>query len=295
MNNSARILGISFFLILTFAFVELAGGFLTNGLALLSDAGHMLTDSVSLLIAFVAQVLVMRVRDRRMTYGLHRLEVMAALINGLFLIALVGYIAYEAFHRFLAPEPVLGLPMLVIATAGLLINLGVGYILFKGAEENINIRAALLHVITDTLGSVAAIIAGITAWLWDFYLADPILSIAVSLLILPGAYSVIRESLSVLLEVVPSAIDPEMIEREIKSVDGVEDVHDLHIWSITKGNVVLTAHVVVKDANACNDILRDIEEIAIKNGISHTTVQIEREGHCYSPFCPFLRKSENLH
>ncbi len=294
-SGSIRALGISLFLVFTFTFVELIGGFLTNSLALLSDAGHMLTDSVSLFIALVAQLLVQKAKGKRMTYGLYRLEVLAALANGVFLLGLIGYIAYEAFHRFINPEPILGPQMLLIATVGLVINLVAGYLLFRTAEENINVKAAFLHVVTDTLGSVAAILAGLAVTFWKFYLADPILSIAISLLILPGAYSVIRESVSVLLELVPSAIDPEEIEREIKEVKGVLDVHDLHIWSITAGNVVLTAHVVVSDVEACNDILKEVEEIAKKHGIEHTTIQIEREGYSCPPSCPLLRESGHIH
>ncbi len=294
-SSSIRALGISLFLVFTFAFVELIGGFLTNSLALLSDAGHMLTDSVSLFIALVAQLLVQKAKGKRMTYGLYRLEVLAALANGVFLLGLIGYIAYEAFHRFINPEPVLGPQMLLIATVGLVINLVAGYLLFRTAEKNINVKAAFLHVVTDTLGSVAAIIAGLAVTFWKFYLADPILSIAISLLILPGAYSVIRESVSVLLELVPSAIDPEEIEREIREVKGVLDVHDMHIWSITAGNVVLTAHVVVSDVEACNDILKEVEEIAKKHGIEHTTIQIEREGYSCPPSCPLLRESGHIH
>jgi cobalt-zinc-cadmium efflux system protein len=294
MNSSVKVLSISLFLVFSFAFVELIGGFLTNSLALLSDAGHMLTDSVSLLIALVAQLLVHKARGKRMTYGLYRLEVLAALLNGIFLVGLVGYIAYEAFHRFLNPEPVLGPQMLVIAGIGLLINLVAGYLLFKSAEKNINVKAAFLHVVTDTLGSVAAILAGLAVTLWDFYMADPILSIAISLLILPGAYGVIRDSLNVLLELVPSAIDPERIESEIRDVPGVIDVHDLHVWSITAGNVVLTAHVVVNDIEACNDILKNVESVAQRHGINHTTIQIEREGYCCSPSCPLLKQSGGI-
>ncbi|NPA41315.1 MAG: cation transporter [Aquificae bacterium] len=294
-SNSIKVLGFSFVLIFSFAFVELIGGFLTNSLALLSDAGHMLTDSVSLLIALVAQILVQRAKGKRMTYGLYRLEVLAAFINGVFLIALIGYIAYEAFHRFLNPEPVLGPQMLFIATVGLVINLIAGYLLFKTSEENINVKAAFLHVVTDTLGSVAAILAGLAVTFWGFYLADPILSVAIALLILPGAYSVLKDSLNVLLELVPASIDPEEVEREIRKVPGVIDVHDLHVWSITSGNVILTAHVVVSDINACNDILRNIEESVQRFGIDHTTIQIEREGYSCPPSCPLLKHTGHLH
>ncbi|WP_457600685.1 cation diffusion facilitator family transporter [Hydrogenivirga sp.] len=293
-KNSVKVLGISLGLIFSFTFVEFIGGILTNSLALLSDAGHMLTDSVSLFIALVAQLLVQKAKGKRMTYGLYRLEVLAALVNGVFLLGLVGYIAYEAFHRFVNPEPVLGPQMLLIAGIGLLINLAAGYLLFKSSEENINVKAAFLHVVTDTLGSVAAILAGVAVTFWKFYLADPILSIAISLLILPGAYSVIRDSLNVLLELVPKAIDPESIETEIKKVPGVIDVHDLHVWSITSGNVILTAHVVVSNIEACNDILKSIEDVATRHGINHTTIQIEREGYSCPPSCPLLKEPRGL-
>lgn len=294
-RESLRVLGISFALVFSFAFVELIGGFLTNSLALLSDAGHMLTDSVSLLIALVAQALVVKTRGKNMTYGLYRLEVLAALLNGLFLLGLVGYIAYEAVQRFMDPEPVKGPQMLAIAVIGLLINLLVGYMLFRRSGENINVKAAFLHVVTDTLGSVSAILAGLAITLWGFYLADPILSVAVSLLILPGAYSVIKSSLNVLLELVPASVDAEEIEKEIRKVKGVVDVHDLHVWSITPGDVVLTAHVVVSDVEACNDILSDVREVARRFGIDHTTIQIEREGFSCPPSCPLLGAGRKHH
>ncbi len=294
-SKSIKALSLSLALIFSFAFVELIGGFLTNSLALLSDAGHMLTDSVSLFIALVAQFLVQRAKGKRMTYGLYRLEVLAALINGVFLIALIGYVTYEAVQRFINPEPVLGPQMLLIAFLGLVVNLVAGYLLFRTSADNINIKAAFLHVVTDTLGSVAAILAGLAVTFWGFYLADPILSIAISLLILPGAYSVLKESLHVLLELVPASIDPEEVEREIRKVPGILDVHDLHVWSITSGNVVLTAHVVVSDITACNDILRSIEESVRKFGIDHTTIQIEREGYSCPPSCPLLKKEFSGH
>ncbi len=293
-SKSLKILTISFFLIFFFAFVELVGGFITNSLALLSDAGHMLTDSVSLLIALVAQYVVVKAKGKNMTYGLYRLEVLAALVNGIFLLVLVGYIFYEAVHRFINPEPILGVQMLLIATVGLLINLLVGYILFKSSEENINIKAAFLHVVTDTLGSVAAILAGISVSLWDLYIADPILSVMICLLILPSTYNVIKSSLNVLLELAPADMDTQRIEEEIRGVKGVLDVHDLHVWSITSGSVILTAHVVVEDMGACNDVLHRVEEVVRKHGIEHSTIQLEKEGYSCPPSCPLLKENRDI-
>ena len=287
-SDSIRALTISFLLISTFTVVEFVGGIITNSLALLSDAGHMLTDSVSLLMALITQVIVQRAKGKSMTYGLYRLEVLTAFLNGIFLLGLIGYIAYEAFNRFVNPEPVLGPQMLAVAVVGLLINLIAGYILYKSSKENINVKSALLHVITDTLGSVAAILAGLAVTFFGLYLADPVLSIAISLLILPGAYSVIRESLNVLLELVPSAVDAQAIEDRIRELPGVVDVHDLHVWSITSGSVILTVHVVVSEIQDCNLILKEVERIAEDFGINHTTVQIEKEGYACPPTCPLL-------
>ncbi len=287
-SDSIRALTVSFLLISTFTVVEFIGGIVTNSLALLSDAGHMLTDSVSLLMALITQIIVQRAKGKSMTYGLYRLEVLTAFLNGIFLLGLIGYIAYEAFNRFVNPEPVLGPQMLAVAVVGLIINLIAGYILYRSSKENINVKSALLHVITDTLGSVAAILAGLAVTFFGLYLADPVLSIAISLLILPGAYSVIRESLNVLLELVPSAVDAQAIEDRIKELPGVVDVHDLHVWSITSGSVVLTVHVVVSEVQDCNFILKEVEKIAKDFGINHTTVQIEREGYACPPTCPLL-------
>ena len=292
-EKSLKVLTVSFFLIFGFAFVEIVGGILTNSLALLSDAGHMLTDSVSLLIALIAQLIVVKAKGKSMTYGLYRLEVLAALVNGVFLIGLVGYITYEAIMRFLNPEPVKGPQMLLIAVIGLLVNLLVGYMLFKSSEDNINVKSALLHVITDTLGSVAAILSGIAVTLWKFYLADPILSLAISILILPSTYSVIKRSLNILLELVPSDLDLSEVEKKIRSVPGVVDVHDLHVWSITSGSVVLTAHVVVSEDASPEKVMVEIHTLAEDLGIRHTTVQVEKEGFpCFS-VCPLLKEQQH--
>lgn len=290
-ENSVKALGFSFLLIFGFAFVEFIGGIITNSLALLSDAGHMITDAVSLSIAFLAQFLAIKVKNNRMTYGLYRLEVLSALINGVFLLGLIGYIFLEAVHRFEHPEPVKP-EMLYIAVIGLIVNLVVGYILLKHSEENINVKAALLHVATDTLGSVAAIVAGIAITFWHFYLADPILSVAVALFILPSAYSVIKETVNVLLEIAPSHINTEELESELRKLDGVKDVHDLHVWSITPGTEILTVHIVIEDTSICNDILKEVDEIAHRFGIKHTTVQLEREGYVCAQFCPLLTSKE---
>ncbi len=294
-RKSLKVLLIGLFLISTFALIEFVGGILTNSLALLSDAGHMITDATSLLIAVVAQLLVLKAKAKKSTYGFYRLEVFAAMVNSLFLFALIGYIAYEALQRFLNPEPVKGLQMLLIATVGLLINLIVGYMLYKSAEENINVKAAFLHVITDTLGSVAAILSGLAIVFLNLYIADPILSVAICLLIVPSAYSVLKSSVSILLEIAPAHLDVEQISEDIKSIEGVKGVHDLHVWAITHGNVVLTAHVVVEDIGFCNDIIEEVNRVAGRYGISHTTVQLERENSNCPAVCPLMLSKPETH
>jgi cobalt-zinc-cadmium efflux system protein len=294
-RESLRVLLIGLALISFFAMVEFVGGLITNSLALLSDAGHMITDATSLLIAVVAQVLVLKAKGKKSTYGFYRLEVFAALLNSLFLFGLIGYIAYEAVHRFLNPEPVKGFQMLLIAFIGLVINLIVGYMLYKSSEDNINVKAAFLHVVTDTLGSVAAILSGLAIVFMELYVADPILSVAICLLIIPSAYSVLKNSVRILLEIAPAHLDIEEITHDISSIRGVKDVHDLHVWAITHGNVVLTAHVVVEDLGFCNDILEEVNRIAQRHGISHTTVQLEREGSSCPATCPLMLKPGRTH
>ncbi|NPB06133.1 MAG: cation transporter [Aquificae bacterium] len=291
-EESLKVLLFSFVLILGFAFVELVAGILTNSLALLSDAGHMLTDAVSLFVALVAQYLALRVRSGSMTYGLYRLEVLAALLNGLFLLFLVGYIFLEAISRFENPEPVDG-AMLYVAVAGLMVNLTVGYLLLRHSHENINVKAALLHVATDTLGSVAAIVAGLAVKFWQFYLADPILSVAVALLILPSAYGVIKETLRVLLEGAPAHINTQELERALRGVKGVKDLHDLHVWSITPGSEVLTVHLVVGNELPDDEVLKRVHEVARSFGIKHATVQLEREGFSCPRSCPLAEQAHH--
>ncbi len=293
-DNIKRLI-ISFILISTFAIVEVIGGIITGSLALISDAGHMVTDALSILIALFAQIIASRRFTRNMTYGLYRAEAVAAFFNGIFLIGLLAYIVYEAFERFQNPREIMGLPMLIIAFTGLVINIIAMIILSKASHENINIKAALLHVITDTLGSVAAIIAGISVYFWKLYIMDPILSMVVVLLLIPSTYNVMKNSLSILMEFAPKNIDIEDIEKRIRNVEGVVDVHDLHIWSITSGNDILTVHIVTDRISSSQDILRKVHEIAENYGINHTTIQIENTGFPCPEICPVFKKEGRNH
>ncbi len=295
VKDNIKSLAISFLLISSFAIVEVIGGIITGSLALISDAGHMVTDAFSILIALLAQIIASKKLSKNMTYGLYRIEAVAAFFNGIFLIGLLAYIVYEALERFQNPREILGLPMLIIAFIGLIVNIIAMFILSKASHHNINIKAALLHVITDTLGSVAAIIAGISVYFWELYIMDPILSLIVALLLLPSTYNVIKNSLSILLEFAPKNIDIEEIENKIRQVEGVIDVHDLHIWSITSGNDILTVHIVTDSISSSQTILKSVHEIALEYGIHHTTVQIEKVGFPCPETCPVFKKESKGH
>jgi len=268
-KDNVRSLTIALILISSFAVIEAVGGFITGSLALISDAGHMVTDAISILIA--------------------------AFFNGLFLVFLLAYISYEAFERFQKPREIMGLPMLIIAVTGLIVNIIAMIILLRRTEKNINIKAALLHVFTDTLGSVAAIIAGISVYFWELYIMDPLLSIVVVLLLLPSTYNVIKSSLSILMEFAPKEINIEEIEKSLKNIEGVVDIHDLHIWSITSGNDILTVHIVTERISSSQRILREVHKIAESYGIRHTTVQIEKVGFPCPEVCPVFEKSKREH
>jgi len=267
----------------TIFFAELIGGFYSGSLALLSDAGHMLTDGSALLIALLAARIAERPADTRRTYGYYRFEILAALLNGAILIALAGYIGYEAFERIAVPEPVKTKAMIAVACVGLVANL-VGMRILHGRTGNLNVRGAYLHLLSDTLSSVAVVLGGVVMWTYDgLWFIDPILSVLISILILLSGYRLIRESVSILLEAVPAGLDTSEIAASMAAVDGVAHVHDLHVWSITSGMYALSAHVVLApgfDSVDNNDVLGDIRELLCAQfKIDHTTIQIESEGY----------------
>jgi cobalt-zinc-cadmium efflux system protein len=254
---------------------EVVGGLLSGSLALLADAGHMLTDVLALLVAFAALALSGKKADVRRTFGYRRLEILAALANGVALFVVSGSIAYEAVHRWLAPRPVdVGL-MSVVAVIGLAGNM-VGLWLLRGGH-NLNMRGAFLHVLGDTLSSVGVLVgAGIIA-LTGWQRVDPAISIGIALIIVLTSVSLLREVVDVLLESAPPGIDTEKVKRTIGTVDGVSEVHDLHVWSITSGMAALSAHVVVSDpARDQHQVLEQIQvRLRREFAIDHSTLQIE--------------------
>ncbi|OAT80060.1 cation transporter [Bacillus sp. MKU004] len=278
-----KALWISFIIITGYMIVEAAGGFLTNSLALLSDAGHMLSDSVSLGIGLLAFTLGEKVADYSKTYGYKRFEILAAVFNGVTLVFISIYIFYEAYHRFMEPPEVASTGMLIIAVIGLIVNIVVAWMLMHGdTEENLNLRAAFLHVLGDLLGSVGAIIAALLIMFFDWGWADPLASVIVAVLVLISGWRVTKDAVHVLMEGTPKNVDLDEVIKTVESVEGVERIHDLHVWSITSGQNALSCHAVVDGRltiGECQRLLRTIEHELRSNGIGHVTIQMENEDH----------------
>ncbi len=266
-------------LLLTAGFMvaEVLGGIAAGSLALLADAGHMLTDTASLTLAWAAFRIGRRPQDARRTYGYHRFQVLAAFVNGVTLIAVVGWIAIEAGRRLLAPAPVAGGLMLVIAGLGLLVNILAFAILHGGDRDNLNIRGAALHVIGDLLGSVAAIIAGAVIYTTSWTPIDPLLSLLVALLILRSAWLLVRKSAHILLEGTPDWLDVEALKADlVAAIPAVEDVHHVHAWMLTSERPLLTMHARVQSGADHDHVLRAIQKVLEhSHGIGHATIQIE--------------------
>jgi len=265
-------------LALTFGYMlaEAIGGYLANSLALLSDAGHMLTDVAALTLSLFAVRFASRPATPRKTYGFYRLEILAALANGVALIVLSFLICVEAYDRLRSPQVVQGWTLVWISTGGLAVNLISAWMLWHSHDENLNIRGALLHVLGDLLGSVAAIAAGVMiiwrGWTW----ADPVFSVVISLLIIYSSWRLVADAVNVLLEGTPSHINAAAVEEAMRTVSGVRAVHDLHIWTITSGRHAVTAHVVINDASESYRILREVREmLAARFALTHSTIQIE--------------------
>lgn len=246
-TNNKKVLLISFIIITAYMIIEAVGGVLTNSLALLSDAGHMLSDSIALGVALLAFTFGTKAVNTGKTYGYRRFEILAAALNGITLIGISIYIFYEAIERFTNPPEVATSGMLIISTIGLLINVFVAWLMMRGSDtkNNLNMRGAYLHVLSDMLGSIGAIAAALLMMFFGWGWADPLASIIVAALVLRSGYFVTKTSLHVLMEGAPKNVDLNEIVDSIRRVDGVKGVHDVHIWSITSSMNALTAHIVV--------------------------------------------------
>lgn len=255
---------------------EAIGGWWTGSLALLADAGHSLTDVAALGLALVAIWFGSRPATSSKTFGYYRLEILAALINGVTLVLISLLILYEAWQRFSAPPQVRGAAVILIATGGLLVNLTCAWMLHGRHQVDLNIRGAWLHIINDALGSLAAIIAGVLMWLFNWYLADPLISVLIALLIIWSSWRLIRDSTNVLLEGTPAHINLAAVEDVILTTAGVHDVHDLHVWTITSGREALSAHVIHLTGISQSELLKELRtKLSTRFGVDHLTIQME--------------------
>jgi cobalt-zinc-cadmium efflux system protein len=258
--------------------LEFVGGWLTGSLALLSDSGHMLSDAGALLLSLVAVRFAARPASPNKTYGFYRSEILAALFNGIALFVIAGFIVWEAVRRFEHPPEVASGPMIGIACVGLLANLASAWALMRQGDvkHNANLRSAYLHILGDALGSVGAIAAGIVMIAFGWYIADPIISVLVALLILKSAWGIVQHTLHVLMEGAPAAVDRAEVEEALRAIDGVRDVHDLHIWTITSGFDSLSCHLRIEDHGDSQSILQQaIRIVEERFRIVHTTIQVE--------------------
>lgn len=278
--NNMRRVTIALVLTATFMIVEVIGGIISGSLALLADAGHMLTDTMALTLAAVAFRVSKRPADHRLTYGYQRFQILAAFVNGLSLLLIVGWILYEAVRRFLAPPEVLGATMFAVATAGLIVNIIAFVVLHGGDQDNLNIRGAALHVAGDLLGSVAAMVAALVIIYTGWMPIDPILSLAVAMLILRSASTLVRRSAHVLLEGAPEWLDiDEMRRKVVGRVPAVTDIHHVHVWGLTPQDLMLTMHVRMHGAPASpTEVIRGVKScLREEYGIGHSTIEIETD------------------
>ena len=257
---------------------ELVGGIVSHSLALLADAGHMLSDVAALGLSLFAAWLSRRPPTPARSYGFHRTEILAALANAATLIAISIWVCVEAWHRFREPPTVLGPVVMMVATGGLVINLAGMWVLNAGRDDNLNVRGAWLHVATDALGSVGTIIAGALVTYAGVAWADPAASVGIALLVCWSSWALLSESLEVLMEGTPSGIDPDAVRDALHAVPGVQAIHDLHIWSITSGQVSLSAHVAVDGSRADREVLPDLcTRLRERFAITHVTLQLETD------------------
>ncbi len=277
---SRRSLLIALVLISTYMVAEVIGGIVSGSLALLADAGHMLTDAAAIVMALVAMWIAQREASVERTFGYHRTEILAALANTFALWLIAGWILFEAYHRaFREDVEIVGLPVLIIGIGGFLVNLAVAWILHRSSEESLNVEGAFQHVLSDLLGSVGVIIAAVLIMAFEWHIADPILSVVIAVLIVYNTRKLIGRIVNVLLEGSPERIDVYKLCSDIEEMEGVTLIHDVHVWTITSGNEAFTAHVLLDPAYRGNlDVLKKrMQDLVHGNyGIGHVTLQLER-------------------
>ncbi len=287
--NLTRPLVLAIAVTASFTVIEFVGGLLSDSLGLISDAGHMLTDTLALMLTLGAVRLALLPATDVRTFGFKRAEILAALANGVTLVVITLLIFYEAIVRIIRPPEIDSMLMLVVGSAGLGANAVSAYILHDKAASSLNIKGAFLHILGDFMSSIGVIVAAILIMLFGLKLADPVLSILIGIIILYGSFRLVMQSTSILLEAVPSHIRFDAVRQSLKQVKGVTDVHDLHIWTLSSGLYALSAHLVVPDQmiSDCSGVLAESEDLLKDRfGISHTTFQIECET-CADQTCVF--------
>lgn len=270
-----------------YAAAEVAGGLVSGSLALLADAGHMLSDVAALGLSLFAFWVARRPPTPARTYGYHRVEILAALANGAALVAIAAWIVVEAGHRVVNPTPVAGGIVMMVATGGLVMN-GIGMVLLGGDRDgSLNLRGAWLHMLADALGSVAVIASGALVWAFGWWWADPVASALVAVLVVHAAWRLVKEAAAVLMEWAPGHVDVDAVREAMAGVDGVVDVHDLHVWTITSGMECLSGHVVARAGRDPHGLLDDVSCLLRQRfGIEHATIQVEPEGFAEPKVCP---------
>ena len=275
-RGNRRRLSIVLLLTVVVMVAEFAGGLWTGSLALLADAGHMLADVAALILALMAVWFGARPATPRKTFGYYRLEILAALINGVGLVLISFFIFYEAYHRWFAQPAIRSIPMTAVAAGGLVVNLACASLLHRDRDEDLNVRGAWLHVIGDALGSTGAIVAGALIMLFGWTAADSLISVFIGLLIVWSSWHLIRDATNVLLEGTPAHINLAAVEQAIKETDGVSDVHDLHVWTITSGREALSAHVIHAYLISQPNLLKELRaKLLDRFGLDHLTIQME--------------------
>ena len=258
---------------------EVIGGLITGSLALLADAGHMLSDNFSLALALFALWLSAKPPTPERSFGYKRAEILAALFNGVTLVAISIWIFYEAYYRFLDPPEILGGWMMAVAVMGLFVNVAAAWVLMRSESENLNLQGALRHIFADLAGSAGVIAAALIILLTGWLYADPLISVLIGFLVLGSSWKLLRESTNILLEQAPRSVDPNEVGRKMVRAEGVEEVHDLHVWEITSGFPALSAHVLVGQDKDCHERRRELEKVIYREfGIEHTTLQVDHVG-----------------
>lgn len=283
-RHGARLKGA---LALTSAFLllEVVAGFTTGSLALLADAGHMLTDVGGLALALFAIRMAQRPATPERTYGFYRVEILAALANAVVLLLVSGFVLVEAYGRFRQPPTVASLPMLAVAVVGLLVNGGSILLLRSGSSDSLNMKGAYFEVLSDAVSSVGVIVAAGIMWWTGWYYADPLVSAGIGLFIVPRTWRLISDAVGVLLEGTPADVNLAELRRALTSLDGVREVHDLHVWTLTSGVNAISAHVVADPLSSAGDLLERVRHCALHEfRIAHVTIQVEPPGwHCDGP------------